>query len=77
MPPTDFLSIEQLAAALGVSSKTVRTYVEKGFLPAASHRGGCRVYWSRSVVDEFRAALPREKRILPIQRFGRPVEVRG
>ena len=55
--PADRMTVEDAARHLGVSVRTVRTYVNRGLLSTTRAPGSCRVWFSPADVEELRKDL--------------------
>lgn len=63
LPPQEYFSIDQAAAMLGISPRTLRTKHEKGEGPRATHvPGGKLVRFHRDAISDWFAGEQRKKR---------------
>lgn len=53
----DFLTLEQVASSLGVSTRTVRSYAKKGLLARQKQRGDSRIYFLAADVAALKDVL--------------------
>ncbi|MCO6411941.1 MAG: helix-turn-helix domain-containing protein [Thiogranum sp.] len=67
------ISKADLQEILGVSERTLENWVRDGTLPPPQRLGGRRVYWFKTVIEEWlREQLSPEPRCSPRRRRGRP-----
>lgn len=60
-PPADSMTVAQVAARLGLSTRRVHRLADNGDLPEGGRHGGRRVrWWHRSTVEEYECSRPRQ-----------------